>query len=396
MPLREIESGFKTPEKKINTAADILLFQQSVAFKTIEDVILHLASQIANSDIPVTSSKPEVISILNILNEIDRLVDETPPYPGPRRYGNAAAREWHSKLPSVEPLVRSMLQLHPLEEEEDFINESMLYLLGSFGSSVRLDYGTGHELSFVAWLGTLFLSHHLPLSIGNDLLVILQCYYNLTMKLIKTYTLEPAGSHGVWGLDDHFHLIYFFGACQMITFDSVFSNSNISNTDLSQLNTISESSISMDGFKQPRPVNTQTRIVAPLPSYSLKKALLPTLSKSNLYFQGINFIYEIKLGPFQEHSPMLTNIAAATAWEKVARGLWRLWGDEVIGKWTVVQHFWFGSIYPWINKNGRELPISKAQAQTKTKKVHSKKVDNTGRLGRHERVMTGAPWARRG
>jgi len=31
------------------------------------------------------------------------------------------------------------------------------YLLGAFGSGQRLDYGTGHELSFAAFLCTLFL-----------------------------------------------------------------------------------------------------------------------------------------------------------------------------------------------------------------------------------------------
>lgn len=34
--------------------------------------------------------------------------------------------------------------------------EVSLYLLGGFGSVQRLDYGTGHELSFVAFLGCLW------------------------------------------------------------------------------------------------------------------------------------------------------------------------------------------------------------------------------------------------
>jgi serine/threonine-protein phosphatase 2A activator len=33
------------------------------------------------------------------------------------------------------------------------IDELQAYLMGSFGSPQRLDYGTGHELSFLAFLG---------------------------------------------------------------------------------------------------------------------------------------------------------------------------------------------------------------------------------------------------
>jgi serine/threonine-protein phosphatase 2A activator len=39
--------------------------------------------------------------------------------------------------------------VRPLEEIKQ-------YFLGGFGSSQRLDYGTGHELSFLAFLGCLW------------------------------------------------------------------------------------------------------------------------------------------------------------------------------------------------------------------------------------------------
>lgn len=78
------------------------------------------------------------------------------------------------------------------------------YFLDSFGSYIRLDYGTGHELNFVVFLLCLFkLKVYKPDDFKALINKVFQKYMTLMRKIQLIYVLEPAGSHGVWGLDDY-------------------------------------------------------------------------------------------------------------------------------------------------------------------------------------------------
>ena len=91
-------------------------------------------------------------------------------------------------------------------------------LLTSFGSFTRMDYGTGHETSFALFLLTLTLVRFFRPTEEEERHLVLRIfvrYLELCWKLQDTYRLEPAGSHGVWGLDDSSFLGYIFGSGQL-------------------------------------------------------------------------------------------------------------------------------------------------------------------------------------
>lgn len=109
-------------------------------------------------------------------------------------------------------------------------------------------------------------------------------------KLILKYSLEPAGSHGVWGLDDHSFLPYIFGSAQ---YGPASTSTDATPTEGSRPN-------------------------APDPEIVAKADLVQKEREKNMYFGAIGFIYDVKKGPFWEHSPTLYNISGVKAgWAKI-------------------------------------------------------------------------------
>jgi len=112
-------------------------------------------------DSPLVLSQP-VQKLQELLQNIDSIIEEAPPDTGPRRFGNVSFRKWYEIL---ELRIQDLLQTHLPKDVLEFnasgdgvsvLEELTPYLMGAFGSSQRLDYGTGHELSFLVFLGCIW------------------------------------------------------------------------------------------------------------------------------------------------------------------------------------------------------------------------------------------------
>lgn len=386
-------------EKAIYDPSDLAIFRRSEAFKNLHEVISRLVSAVKGKDVPVGCLDPKIVTrtsndaqnedktsnsqskdaieppklgltpviseIVSVLNGLDQLINETPPLTGPRRFGNMACRDWHSKL---EVYLRDKFT-GTLNEEP--CQELRFYFRESFGSKVRLDYGSGHELNFIAFVGGIFSQKELWEEVnGEEILLVFAKYYDLVRRLIIDYNLEPAGSHGVWGLDDHFHFIFILGAAQ---------------------------------FNSPGGDRADGSRIIPAVLQVLNPQTLDLYKTTNLYVNAIAFIFRIKLGPFNEHSPILYDIhRSVSLWSKVLLGLQKMYEVEVFGKFPVVQHFYFGrKLFRWIDMSTHvPLPVSRAEGQVDWDSEGSQEtlpgmingLQGT-KTTTHNVSLTAAPWA---
>ncbi|KAF1828965.1 serine/threonine-protein phosphatase 2A activator 1 [Decorospora gaudefroyi] len=338
--------AFALPTKRIHDGDDVTAFLSSRAYADIMTFIFQLntamlprklpnkedgtetAREWKLSDPDIPHHLPIIRNLANLLSALTSIIDEAPPDPGPRRFGNVSFRTWYD---IVRDRLSGLLDQYLPQRVLDFRSTSDVspktelsaYLIGSFGSSQRLDYGTGHELSFLAFLGCLWKLGAFPASRDGEqergiVLGVLEPYLVLVRRLISTYTLEPAGSHGVWGLDDHSFLPYVFGSAQ-------FSPAIVSPEDVKAEGSLGD---------------------APHPGDVAKASAVERERTRNMYFSAIGFIYDVKKGPFWEHSNILYDVSGVKAgWAKINKGMIKMYNAEVLSKFPVVQHFPFGSLF---------------------------------------------------
>lgn len=307
-------SASGAPRKRIESQRDLDLFAQSQLCQQLVSFAQELSEAVRGlprSPDRLERASPLVRGFVELLGELERWIDDFPPLAQPMRFGNKAFRQWHGCLVERgESLLAKVFQKTPLPSAtaDELAAELAHYLAGSFGDEKRIDYGTGHEAAFFAIIFALAKRGALAKADAADMvLVVFAAYMRVMRRLQAVYVLEPAGSHGVWGLDDFHALPFLFGSAQL------------------------------SGLEEEVPT-----------AEVYHERIVREYADRYLYVDAIRAVLEAKKGaPFHETSPMLYDITGVPTWQKTHNGLVRMYRGEVLGKLPVIQHFLFGTTLCW-------------------------------------------------
>ncbi|OQR70706.1 serine/threonine-protein phosphatase 2A activator-like [Tropilaelaps mercedesae] len=273
IPVRQIKAPSDMPKWTNSKAYDDYVLFVLAMNKAVKG--LNAKSQIRVSD--------NCYKLISLLDTLDQYIAETPPVQQPARFGNAAFRTWFAKLNSNKDILLQDILPAPLHGR---VPELAAYLIDAFGNKTRIDYGTGHEMNFALVLMCLFkLEYFTEPDAPAIVIKVFDRYMKLVRRLQTAYRMEPAGSHGVWSLDDYQFLPFIWGSSQLI--------------------------IEPPG----KPVEEIS-----VPCQFLNEDVPEKYEDDYLFMACIAYINRAKKGPFFEHSNQLYNASGTPSWQRLNDG----------------------------------------------------------------------------
>lgn len=297
---------FKEPQREIKTLQSVGKWTGSEAYKDLLGLILSINETAKSKSLiePPFESSAAIMKVKELLDTVESWIDVYKPCEQPQRFGNKSFRDWHQRLLDDSAKLVEPLLAHD-ESIKGAVVELKVYLHHAFGNATRIDYGTGHEVNFLFFICCLY---KLKVLVESDNLaflnVVFKRYLEVTRKLQTVYRMEPAGSQGVWGLDDFQFLPFVWGSSQLVGHNSI------------------------------------------TPEQFVDETIIERYSSDYMFLECIRYINTVKTGPFAEHSNVLWGISSVPHWTKVNQGLIKMYKVEVLSKFPVIQHFVFGNLMP--------------------------------------------------
>ena len=284
--------------KNINSENDIPKWNDSPAYNAIYNVLSMLNESVKSKPRSAERTRRPIIDhILGAFAKVHKILDEVEPLKQPMRFGNRAFRTFLTRVYDEKAEI-----LKDVTDNKD----AHEYFCQSFGSWTRIDYGTGHEFNFLAFITALAC---LNLIEPDDCMAIVfdvfWAYWDLTLAVQDRYHQEPAGSHGAWGVDDYVALPFVFGSSQLIDHPEV------------------------------------------VPSNVIDPIVAKAHKDEYIYCRWIDYIHRVKRGNFAEHSRMLYSLRNLPHFVKLNAGMMKMYRGEVMDRFLVVQHFRFGTVLKW-------------------------------------------------
>ncbi|KAN0063073.1 Serine/threonine-protein phosphatase 2A activator 2 [Thecaphora frezii] len=301
------DTAFAVPTKRIVSPASLERFKNSETFAEIMSFVEGCnASVVGKMLVDDVYTSDATRAVLGILEEVRRLLRDTPAdHSGPSsRFGNPAFKTFYAKIHAENDRLHRLIPQFGTDSAGAARKELAVYLQESWGNEKRIDYGSGMELNFACWLLCLCKLKIFDLSVDGPALVlkVFWTYIQVMREIQSTYWLEPAGSHGVWGLDDYHFLPFLWGSGQL----------------------------SNHKYLRPKSIHDVE--------------ITEEFAGKFMYFACIQFINSVKTESLRWHSPMLDDISSVKTWSKVNEGMIKMYRAEVLLKLPIAQHIFFGSL----------------------------------------------------
>ncbi|XP_020812687.1 serine/threonine-protein phosphatase 2A activator [Drosophila serrata] len=345
---------------RVLATSDIDLWQTSEAFFTLITYLNDLSTEIqgvlGTADFPVSEN---IRRLTTIFDKLDAIINTSPPAPqvvdtlasasldlgnkGYRRFSRSMHRDIYQILEGALPTTKCR-----------YVNELGHYLSGAFGSATKIEYGTGHEMSFLFFMCGLFEAKILRRSVdlASSGLILFDRYLKFVRRMQVTYSVVSANSQGAYALDKFQFVPYIWGAAQLC-YNAPFSPQKMLDKD------------TMEQYKE----------------YML--------------IDCVRHVAETEVGPFARHSSQLWSLAALSSWTKIHRGLMFMYMEDILLDFDVLSTLGFGELMSFEKaKSGRQLgharlgvmsPLSCQQSSSSSKidlaaadNVYSDALSNSG------------------